>query len=85
MNSEHVKACRAMLKVMAGIIVCVGLSSGCVRVKVDPIHITMDVNVRMEKELDSFFGDIDAAAAKKAAAIPAKTDVEPPLKKAEKG
>ncbi|RME93007.1 MAG: hypothetical protein D6766_09060 [Verrucomicrobia bacterium] len=40
---------------------------GCIRVKtepirVEPIQITMDVNLRVMKELDSFFGDLDAAA-----------------------
>lgn len=38
--------------------------SGCVSVKtehkVEPIHITMDVNVRLEKELDDAFSQIDA-------------------------
>ncbi len=38
-------------------------AAGCVRVKMDPIHITMDVNVKVDKELDSFFGDLDAKAA----------------------
>ena len=28
-------------------------------VEVKPIHITIDVNVRIDKELDNFFGDID--------------------------
>ncbi|MFC1840558.1 hypothetical protein ACFL1N_13320 [Thermodesulfobacteriota bacterium] len=28
-------------------------------VEVKPIHITIDVNVRIDKELDDFFGDID--------------------------
>ncbi len=37
---------------------------GCVHVKTDPIevkpiHITVDVNVRVEKALDDFFGDLD--------------------------
>lgn len=45
---------------------------GCVSVKtepieVKPIHITVDVNVKVEKALDDFFGDID----KKAAAVSA--------------
>ncbi len=37
-------------------------AAGCVRVKVEPIHITMDVNVKVkvDRELDSFFGDLDA-------------------------
>lgn len=32
-------------------------------VEVKPIHITIDVNVKVDKELDSFFSDIDDAAA----------------------
>lgn len=37
---------------------------GCINVKtepieVKPIHITVDVNVRVEKALDDFFGDLD--------------------------
>ncbi len=30
-------------------------------VEVKPIHITIDVNIKVEKALDDFFGDIDAA------------------------
>jgi hypothetical protein len=35
--------------------------AGCVYTTVDvkPIHITVDVNVRVEKALDDFFGDLD--------------------------
>lgn len=33
-------------------------------VEVKPIHITIDVNVRVEKALDDFFSDIDQAAKK---------------------
>ncbi|MDT8380277.1 MAG: YnbE family lipoprotein [Desulfotignum sp.] len=29
-------------------------------VEVKPIHITIDVNVKVQKALDDFFGDIDA-------------------------
>ena len=28
--------------------------------KVEPMHITIDVNVKVDKALDDFFGDIDA-------------------------
>ena len=28
-------------------------------VEVKPIHITIDVNIRVEKALDDFFGDLD--------------------------
>ena len=32
-------------------------------VEVKPIHITIDVNVKVDKELDDFFSDIDKAGA----------------------
>lgn len=37
---------------------------GCVHVKTDaievkPIHITVDVNVKVDRALDDFFGDLD--------------------------
>ena len=47
-----------------------GASPGCIRtnstielkpVEVKPIHITLDVNVRVAKELNNFFDDLDAA------------------------
>ena len=31
-------------------------------VEVKPIHITIDVNVKVDKALDDFFGDVDSAA-----------------------
>lgn len=38
--------------------------SGCVSVKtehrIEPIQITMDVNVRLERELEKSFGELDA-------------------------
>jgi hypothetical protein len=30
-------------------------------IRVEPIHITIDINVRVEKALDSFFDDLEAA------------------------
>jgi len=30
-------------------------------IKVEPIHITIDINVRVERALDDFFDDIEAA------------------------
>ena len=33
-------------------------------VEVKPIHITIDVNVRVDRALDDFFGDIDKAEEK---------------------
>ncbi|MDP2136458.1 MAG: hypothetical protein Q8J74_01260 [Candidatus Didemnitutus sp.] len=41
------------------------LFGGCVQVRtapieVKPIHITVDVNVKVERALENFFGDLDA-------------------------
>lgn len=30
-------------------------------IEIKPIHITIDVNLKVDKELDDFFGDIDKA------------------------
>ncbi|MBC8040564.1 MAG: hypothetical protein H7Y06_08490 [Opitutaceae bacterium] len=40
---------------------CVGLLTGCIHVKLDPIevHATVDVNVKVDRALDDFFGDLD--------------------------
>ncbi|RXK56802.1 YnbE family lipoprotein [Oleiharenicola lentus] len=44
------------------------LFSGCVNVKttpieVKPIHITVDVNVKVDRALDDFFGELDSKSA----------------------
>lgn len=60
-----------MHKLILGFIVLMVLvTSGCrTRHQVDmthdikPIHITLDVNLKVDRELDDFFGDIDQAAA----------------------
>ena len=47
------------------------IAAGCTQHKVEvapvevkPIHITIDVNVKVDRALDDFFGDIDAAEEK---------------------
>jgi hypothetical protein len=37
--------------------------AGCINVKLEPIHVTLDVNVKVDKALDDFFGDIDKKSA----------------------
>jgi hypothetical protein len=32
-------------------------------VEIKPIHITIDINVKVDKALDDFFGDLDEAVA----------------------
>jgi hypothetical protein len=41
------------------------LLGGCIHVKMDPIHVhaTIDVNVKVDKALDDFFGDLDKKSA----------------------
>lgn len=34
------------------------------KVEVQPMHITIDINVKVDKALDDFFGDLDAAEKK---------------------
>ncbi len=55
---------RKTLFLLAGIILLVAL--GCTQHKVEvapveikPIHITIDVNVKVDKALDDFFSDVD--------------------------
>jgi hypothetical protein len=40
---------------------CLFFFGGCLHVKVDPVevHATLDVNVKVDKALDDFFGDLD--------------------------
>lgn len=42
-------------------------------VEIKPIHITIDVNVKIDRELDSFFDDIDSAKPGKAVSDEADT------------
>jgi hypothetical protein len=40
---------------------CTVFLAGCIHVKLDPVkvHATVDVNVKVDRALDEFFGDID--------------------------
>ena len=42
-------------------------------VEVKPIHITIDVNIKVDRALDNFFGDLDAAASTKNGTITSPT------------
>ncbi len=44
---------------------CFVLFAGCINVKLEPIevHAVLDVNVKVDKALDDFFGDIDKKSA----------------------
>ena len=51
-------------RVLHSSLVVAAIFTGCVHVKTDPIevkpiHITVDVNVKVDKALDDFFGDLD--------------------------
>ncbi len=42
-------------------VVGIALLSGCIHVKLDPVqvHAVVDVNVKVDRALDDFFGDLD--------------------------
>ena len=42
-------------------------------VEIKPIHITIDVNIKVDRALDNFFGDLDAAAGAKNGKLPPTT------------
>lgn len=52
--------------------VLVLISAACLRMKhemvIQPVHITVDVRIRIDRALEDFFGDIDKAA------LPAPSD-----------
>ena len=64
------KGQNSMLRPWVGVSVLIVLSvlmTGCISVKtepirVEPIQITMDINLRIARELDDFFGDLDEEA-----------------------
>lgn len=52
----------ALLSVLTGLPACsTSHEVQIAPVEVRPIHITIDVNVRVQKDLEDFFGDIDQA------------------------
>lgn len=62
----------ATLLIMA--IVPLWLLSGCTRhevemkpVEIKPIHITIDVNLKIDRDLEDFFGELDQAQKEEAA------------------
>ncbi|MGD8335392.1 MAG: YnbE family lipoprotein [Desulfobacterales bacterium] len=57
---------KPILLILAAVMVL--SAAGCTQHKVEvapvevkPIHITIDVNVKVDRALDNYFGDIDAA------------------------
>lgn len=62
-SSRNLRRARSALSVFTAVVACFSLSA-CFSVKtehrVEPIQITMDVNVRLERELEASFGELDA-------------------------
>lgn len=56
---------RKAARVAPAMIILALMAAGCMRIQteheVKPIHITVDVNLRVQRELQDFFQDIDAA------------------------
>ena len=61
---------KSFLPILAAEAVMIGFgASSCIRtqnevdvkpIEIKPVHITLDINIRIEKALDDFFGDLDA-------------------------
>ena len=53
--------------------ITVALLTGCIRTthEIKPIHITLDINLKVDRALDDFFGDIDSTPVTPAPIIPA--------------
>ena len=61
---------KSFLPVLAAAAVMLGFgTSACVHtesevevkpIEIKPVHITLDINIKIEKALDDFFGDLDA-------------------------
>jgi hypothetical protein len=47
----------ALCALVLSLAACVRVSTAPIEVK--PIHVTVDVNVKVDKALDDFFGDLD--------------------------
>ncbi len=53
-------------------------SAACThRLQVDPIHITVDINIKVDRALDDFFGDLDEMETETPAAVPEETSKTP--------
>ena len=66
---------KSFLMIMPLALLAATLMTGCIRTthEIKPIHITMDINLKVDRELDNFFSDIDEAPAK-----PAEVKAEKP-------
>jgi hypothetical protein len=53
----------AMVAVILPLLCCGCINLKTAPIEVKPIHITVDVNVKVEKALDDFFGDLDKKSA----------------------
>lgn len=45
----------AAFLLLAALLTPAAFTSGCIRHQVDPLHITVDVNLRVDRQLDDFF------------------------------
>lgn len=51
-----------MPKLLAPAVLLLTLLSGCVHVKMDPLKIDATITVKLERELEDFFNDIDTVS-----------------------
>ncbi len=62
-------------------VLAVTLLTGCIRTthEIKPIHITLDINLKVDRALDDFFGDIDSTPVTPAPIVKAPETSTTPL------
>jgi len=61
--SDDMKRTLRLLPLVSPLVFAGCLSFKAEPIEVKPIHITVDVNVKVDKALDDFFGDLDKKSA----------------------
>lgn len=54
----HLDALFTVLRSRLSLVAAAGLVAGCATVKVEPIHITVDINIKVDRALDDFFSAV---------------------------
>lgn len=58
-----------MRKILLLLGILVALSAGCIKIKhemsIKPVFVTVEIHVKIDRELENFFADIDKAGEKK--------------------
>jgi hypothetical protein len=70
---------RQMIRMFFVSFICVlAVYSGCIKLKhemtIQPVHVTVEIKVKIDKELEDFFSDIDQPSSEKKQETPEKKE-----------